>query len=83
MIKKVGKILLGITLILLIIINTNIALDRNTNIASINNIDITTEPNNEDIYANTQNAKKSLSIGVASIFTICSIGIGSFALKRN
>lgn len=83
MIKKVGKILLGITLILLIIINTNIALDRNTNIASINNIDITTEPNNEDIYANTQNAKKSLSIGVASIFTICGIGIGSFALKRN
>ena len=83
MIKKVGKILLGIILILLIIINTNIALDRNTNIASINNIDITTEPNNEDIYANTQNAKKSLSIGVASIFTICGIGIGSFALKRN
>ena len=83
MIKKVGKILLGITLILLIIINTNIALDRNTNIASINNIDITTEPNNEDIYANTQNAKKSLSVGVASIFTICGIGIGSFALKRN
>ena len=83
MIKKVGKILLGIILILLIIINTNIALDRNTNIASINNIDITTEPNNEDIYANTQNAKKSLSVGVASIFTICGIGIGSFALKRN
>lgn len=82
MIKKVGKILLGITLILLIIINTNIALDRNTNIASINNIDITTEPNNEDIYANTQNAKKSLSIGVASIFTICGIGIGSFVLKK-
>lgn len=83
MIKKVGKILLGITLILLIVININIALDRNTNIASINNIDITTEPNNEDTYANTQNAKKSLSIGVASIFTICGIGIGSFALKRN
>ena len=82
MIKKIGKILLCITLVLLIVININIALDRNKNIVSTNNIDITTEPNNGDEYINTQNAKKSLSIGIASIFTICGIGIGSFALKR-
>ena len=82
MIKKIGKILLCITLVLLIVINIDIALDRNKNIVSTNNIDITTEPNNVDEYTNTQNAKKSLSIGIASIFTICGIGIGSFALKR-
>ena len=83
MVKKIGKILLCITLVLLIVININIALDRNKNIASTNNIDITTEPNNGDEYTNSQNAKKSLSIGIASIFTICGMGVGSFALKRN
>lgn len=81
MIKKTGKILLCITLVLLIAINMNISLAKNKNFVSINKKYITTEPK-IDIYINTQNAKKSLSIGVVSIFTICSIGIGSFVLKK-
>lgn len=80
MIKKVGKILLCITLVLLVAINISLA--KNKNFVSINKKYITTEPKNVDVYINTENAKKSLSIGVASIFTICSIGIGSFVLKK-
>ena len=82
MIKKFGKFLLCITLVLLVAINVNILLAKNKNFVSINKKYITTEPKNTDIYINTQNAKKSLSIGVVSIFTICSIGIGSFVLKK-
>ena len=82
MIKKIGKVILIITLILLIVINTNIALSKNKNFNSINNRYITTEPRNIDMYNNTQNAKKAISIGAVSIFTICSIGVGSFVLKK-
>lgn len=57
MIKKTGKILLCITLVLLIAINMNISLAKNKNFVSINKKYITTEPKNVDIYINTQNAK--------------------------
>ena len=80
--KKIGKVLLCITLLLLIIINIDIALDRSKNTSVINKRYITTEPKNIDISHNVQTAKKSAGIGVASIFTICIIGVGSFALKR-